>query len=114
MKSNIQLKYSNYVAFSHIRGKVVNNSGSILVPATEEEQRASSFPHTFQGTILADGVRLRSTPSESATVLELMYSGERVWIDEGYQNADWYHVTRQSTGRTGYVYWEYLQPDFQR
>ncbi len=27
MKSNIQLKYSNYVAFSHIRGKVVNNSG---------------------------------------------------------------------------------------
>lgn len=87
---------------------------SILVPATEEEQRASSFPHTFQGTILADGVRLRSTPSESATVLELMYSGERVWIDEGYQNADWYHVTRQSTGRTGYVYWEYLQPDFQR
>ena len=29
MKSNIQLKYSNYVAFSHIRGKVVNNSGLI-------------------------------------------------------------------------------------
>jgi len=27
VKSNIQLKYSNYVAFSHIRGKVVNNSG---------------------------------------------------------------------------------------
>ena len=23
----MQLKYSNYVAFSHIRGKVVNNSG---------------------------------------------------------------------------------------
>jgi len=29
VKSNIQLKYSNYVAFSHIRGKVVNNSGII-------------------------------------------------------------------------------------
>ena len=27
MKSNMQLKYSNYVAFSHDHGFVVNNSG---------------------------------------------------------------------------------------
>ena len=27
MKSNVQLKYGNYVAFSHFHGKAVNNSG---------------------------------------------------------------------------------------
>ena len=32
MKSNIQLKYSNYVAFSHFHGYAVNNPGlSILL-----------------------------------------------------------------------------------
>ena len=29
MKSSIQLKYSNYVAFSHFHGTTVNNSGLI-------------------------------------------------------------------------------------
>ena len=29
MKSNIQLKYSNYVAFSHFHGYAVNNPGLI-------------------------------------------------------------------------------------
>uniref|UniRef100_UPI003561CA33 hypothetical protein n=1 Tax=Clostridium sp. M62/1 TaxID=411486 RepID=UPI003561CA33 len=36
-KSNIQLKYSNYVAFSHIRGKVVNNSGLSTLLSFEYE-----------------------------------------------------------------------------
>lgn len=88
---------------------------SILVPATEVESQPR-FTHDFQGTIWGDGVRLRNAPSDTATVLELMYDGERVWIDQRYNdpNGDWYHVTRQSTGRTGYVYWEYCQPDFGR
>ena len=30
MKSNIQLKYSNYVAFSHFHGYAVNNPGLFL------------------------------------------------------------------------------------
>lgn len=31
MKSNIQLKYSNYVAFSHFHGYAVNNPGKIYI-----------------------------------------------------------------------------------
>ena len=27
----MQLKYSNYVAFSHFHGKAVNNSGKIII-----------------------------------------------------------------------------------
>ena len=30
VKSNMQLKYSNYVAFSHVHGFAVNNSGLII------------------------------------------------------------------------------------
>ena len=30
MKSNVQLKYGNYVAFCHFHGKAVNNSGLII------------------------------------------------------------------------------------
>jgi len=88
---------------------------SILVPAAEFEVQPR-FVHDLQGTIIGDGVRLRDAPSNTATVLELMYDGERVWVDQRYDDPDgnWYHVTRQSTGRTGYVYSSYCQPDFDR
>lgn len=36
MKSNIQLKYSNYVAFSHFHGCAVNNIGLINLQETNE------------------------------------------------------------------------------
>ena len=31
MKCNKQLKYSNYVAFSHFHGTAVNNSGQVII-----------------------------------------------------------------------------------
>lgn len=68
----------------------------------------------MQGTVLGDGVRLRSTASEKGKILELMYKGERVWIDQSYYNEEgWFRVTRLKTGRTGYVYPDYIQPDFE-
>ncbi len=72
------------------------------------------YAFDMQGTVIGDGVRLRSAASNTSSVLELMYSGERVWIDSSYSNANWYRVIRQSTGRTGYVNWEYIQPDYAR
>lgn len=85
---------------------------SILVPANDTEFHVYAFD--MQGTVIGDGVRLRSAASNTSSVLELMYSGERVWIDSSYSNANWYRVIRQSTGRTGYVNWEYIQPDYAR
>ena len=36
--------------------------------------------HTANGEIINNGVRLRKSPSTSATILELMYDGELIWI----------------------------------
>ena len=57
---------------------------SILIPESEiivEPGKASRY---VGGTVIGDGVRLRSEPSTSAPVLELMYYGERVVVDDGY------------------------------
>lgn len=52
MKSNIQLKYSNYVAFSHIRGKVVNNSGFIIVFLLLQQIEGNLiYPHVVGGSV---------------------------------------------------------------
>ncbi|WP_342414578.1 SH3 domain-containing protein [Paenibacillus sp. FSL R10-2782] len=91
---------------------VTNTANSILVPATEAELQVQ-FKHDFQGTVIGNGVRLRSTPSKTGAILESMYSGEKVWIDQSYPTNGWYHVTRISTGRTGYVSDDYIQPDFE-
>lgn len=92
---------------------VTNTENSILVPATKAEFQLQ-FRHDMQGTVLGDGVRLRSNASEKGKVLELMYKGERVWIDQSYNNEDgWFRVTRIKTGRTGYVHPDYIQPDFE-
>ena len=41
----MQLKYSNYVAFSHIRGKVVNNSGLFIkIPFRSRNHPKGYFP----------------------------------------------------------------------
>lgn len=59
-----------------------------------------------------DGVRLRSGPSTSYSVLELMYNGEYVSIDfsTSYQqsNGTWYYVKRIKTGTWGWVKSDYI------
>jgi hypothetical protein len=91
---------------------VTNTDNSTLVPSTNADFQLQ-FRHDMQGKVLGDGVRLRSAPSEKGKILELMYKEEKVWIDQSFNNEDgWYRVTRIKTGRTGYVYPDYIQPDF--
>ena len=85
---------------------------SIILPTKKVERQVRAFD--MQGIVIGDGVRSRSSASSTSTVLEVMYSGERVWIDSSYNNADWYRIIRKSTGRTGYVSWDYIQPDYAR
>lgn len=59
------------------------------------------------GTINGNGVRLRKTPSLSATTLELMYRGELVLVKERI-NRDWLKVKRYKTGTIGYVNDDYV------
>lgn len=58
------------------------------------------------GTVKADGVRLRVMPD--STILELMYTGERVWIDEEGSNPNYYHLKRNQTGTIGWTDTHYV------
>ena len=62
------------------------------------------------GTIVEDGVRLRKGPSTSATILELMYVGELVYIDlsTSASVSGWYYVQRGKTGTWGWAKADYI------
>lgn len=64
------------------------------------------------GEVTGDGVRLRKTPSTSGTVLELMYSGETVFVDKSKATTSggtkWYYVTRILDGTEGWVSSQYI------
>ncbi|MEY8519103.1 SH3 domain-containing protein [Lachnospiraceae bacterium 29-84] len=58
------------------------------------------------GQVIGDGVRLRSTPSTSGTILEKMYYNEYV-IVRG-RNNDWYNIQRVKTGTVGWASCNYI------
>lgn len=66
------------------------------------------------GDIVGDGVRLRSAPSDTATILELMYFGEEVYVDLSKSHVsdyviDWYYIQRKDTTQTwGYTSSQYI------
>lgn len=63
------------------------------------------------GFVKGDGVRLRKKPSTTATILELMESGEKVLINQTKskpQNGKWYFVQRKQTGTWGWVKGTYI------
>ena len=74
-------------------------SGVVQVPMTRG-----------MGDVIEDGVRLRKGPSTSATILELMYSGEYVTIDTttSASVSGWYYVQRRKTGTWGWAKAEYI------
>lgn len=74
-------------------------SGVVQVPMTRG-----------MGDVVEDGVRLRKGPSTSATILELMYSGEYVYIDTttSASVSGWYYVQRRKTGTWGWAKAEYI------
>ena len=82
-------------------------SGTKAVFDTESD--AQAFPGTpvrISGIVLDDGVRLRSGPSTSATILELMYSGESVAVLS--LGNTWSYVRRIKTGTYGYCKTQYI------
>lgn len=62
------------------------------------------------GDVMEDGVRLRKGPSTSATILELMYFGEAVYIDitTSASVSGWYYVQRAKTGTWGWAKADYI------
>lgn len=73
----------------------------------ENDRALAVIRASANGKVTGDGVRLRSNPSTSATILEKMYRGEYVWIQ--YLNSGWYYIQRIKTGTWGWVSSSYIQ-----
>lgn len=52
-------------------------------------------------------LNLRLQPSTGAAVLDKLYNGTRLWVDE--QGSEWCAVTDQTTGLSGYVMTRYIK-----
>ena len=58
------------------------------------------------GVVTGDGVRLRSAPNTSGTILEKMYNGELVIIKK--ESNGWYKIQRIKTGTIGWASKSYI------
>lgn len=70
---------------------------------------------TQLAVINGDGVRLRKTPVDG-TVLELMYKGEFIMIDNDlvdHAHPAWIYVRREKTGTTGWMEDSYYIHDWE-
>ncbi|MEH2951587.1 SH3 domain-containing protein [Candidatus Merdisoma sp. JLR.KK011] len=85
---------------------------SILIPESEIEVEPDIAGRYVNGMVLGDGVRLRSEPSTSAPVLELMYYGEPLIVSQAYVAPGWMKVQRVKTGRWGYVSDKYVWEEY--
>lgn len=72
--------------------------------------KASSNYAGGNASVMGDGVRLRKSPSKTATILELMYKGEPVLINytKSSKSKGWYYVKRIKTGTWGWVDKNYI------
>lgn len=89
-----------------------DTNGDGLVYATIQTSNLSSWYIAPNGDVSDNGVRLRSAASTSATILELMYSGETVCINYGVSTGTngWYYLQRTKTGTWGWASSSYISP----
>lgn len=83
----------------------------IIAHDAENDRSLALVRQNPNGQVTGDGVRLRSTPSTSGTILEKMYYGEYVWIDwnmTGTSHPGWYFLKRLKTGTNGWASSSYI------
>ena len=79
--------------------------------AENDRSLAVLSTHNANADVAGNGVRLRNNPNTNSKILELMYSGELVWIDwskYGKGGLEWFYVKRLKTGTYGWVNKEYI------
>lgn len=87
-------------------------AGSVALMATGVANRAGATS-TDRHQINSNGVRLRSAPGTSSTVLASLSTGTIVrYLGEGgsANGYSWAKVEVESSGRVGYVAWNFLSP----
>lgn len=94
---------------NYVQG-IINEEGMVLATISIPSDNARA--NSENGEICDNGVRLRTAPSTSATILELMYNGEHVLIDFktsfSQSNGTWYYIKRIKTGTWGWVSRDYV------
>lgn len=83
-------------------------SAQVVLPKEVIFDNVASLLAASNGEVEGDGVRLRAKPNSSATVLELMYDREKVYIDYSETYANWYSLRRNLTGTWGYANKSYI------
>lgn len=83
-------------------------SAQVVLPKEAIFDNVYSVLAASNGEVVGSGVRLRNKPSSSATVLELMYNGEKVMIDYSVTYTNWYLLRRNKTGTWGYASKSYI------
>ena len=87
-----------------------DTNGDGLVYATIQTSNLASSYVSPNAEVSDNGVRLRNAASSTATILELMYSGETVCINYGVSAGDngWYYLQRTKTGTWGWASTRYI------
>ena len=88
-----------------------NTSAGKLVIGGIELDDKMCIRDSANAEVAGNGVRLRNNPNTNSKILELMYSGEFVWIDwskYGKGGLEWFYVQRLKTGTYCWVSKEYI------
>ena len=87
-----------------VQAKVVSNDTKIVNAVTKKAYG--------NATITGNGVRIRKTPSTSATILGMLYKGDRVKTGTfcHWDGRDWVYCVTES-GIAGYVTTDYIKKD---
>ncbi len=95
--------------------RLVNAFAFVVAAAILAVPLAAYADFTQLAVINGDGVRLRKTP-KNGTILELMYRGEYITIDNDVVDHDhsaWIYVRREKTGTKGWMEDSYYIHDWQ-
>lgn len=97
----------------NLRKRLVGAALSLML-ASSVGMGAYAATFAYPGTVTGDGVRLRTVP-DTGTVLELMYSGERVYVDKEMteESGAAYYLKRAKTGTVGYGDFHYIRLDYE-
>ena len=83
--------------------EIQNNTNEVETYATKKFGNAS---------IKGDGVRIRETSSTTATILGLLYTGDRVQIiNQIYSNGSWWYYIKTESGVKGFILTQYAKYD---
>ena len=89
MKCNKQLKYSNYVAFSHFHGTAVNNSGLVMSNKyiTNHFSDIKKYASVVENRMDDENCTIETVLRDNAEILEQCqnYKVNYLLIDDEYQ-----------------------------